>query len=445
MLPVKNFLVLSALVFAITPPVWQGQALAAPPSAQAALWQTQRGILVAIKAGQFAEAIALAEGFEPDHPNHEARVAYVRGMVARAKGSNRTAAKEFRKVLAEQPNTIQARQQLAYALYLDGDYDAARHHFDVLETNTADPGLRDYYASFKSKMDKDQPWSLSGYLTLAPSSNINKGSNHETVKLGNLTGTINKEAQKKTGFGLAAGGYGSYEWDLGVGVSLRTSAALDGQFYANNLADVIRVSGSTKLQYQSEDRKLQIGFGPRYETTYDDGEFSAFRYGPTADFALALPKGMVLSTSLAALVLDNRNNNTRDGMRYSVDAQLVKSISPSVTASVNAGLSIDNVKQRNADHTDWDVGFSLAKEWEGGWITRVSPSLGHHDYAGVLALLPEAREDWVYSVGTQLSNRKFEFKGFTPVLNYTYSKQTSNDTYSDYDSHDVSITLTKAF
>jgi len=55
--------------------------------------------------------------------------------------------------------------------------------------------------------------------------------------------------------------------------------------------------------------------------------------------------------------------------------------------------------------------------------------------------LPSGRR----GAGVTISNSQVDLGGFTPTLGYSYTRQFSNVSFFDHDSHDVSVGLTKAF
>jgi outer membrane protein len=407
------------------------------------LQEAQEQILALIGAGDYDGAIAVAEGFEPSHPNHTARVEFVRGMVAKAKGQHKAAIRLFRKVLASQPQLTPARQHLAHALFLDKDFEAARHHFDILQATTADPRLRQLYASYADAIESERPWSLSGYLTLAPSSNINKGSGKDTATLfGNSGWEIPKSQQRKSGVGLAAGANGTYTFKVGNGVALVAGGGVDGRFHANHDDDALRVNASLKPTFEFGNVKIAIG--PYIAGSFAGYERTLTQYGLDSDLSLKLDQSLLFSGSFAALKQDFENNK-RDGEKFSFDGSLIKLLGTTTVLGVNAGMIVENAAVIDYDHKDWNLGVNIGHEWNGGLITRGNASYGHHQYEGVLAGKADARKDMVVSAGVQLSHRSFSYLGFMPILNYTFTRQKSNDEYSDFSSHDVAITLTRGF
>jgi outer membrane protein len=420
-------------------------ALALPSASvfAATMREVQQQIMLLINQGDYDAAIAAAEAFEPQHPNHDARVDFVRGMVAKAQGQNDVAVDAFRKVLAVQPDLEPARQQLAHALFLEGDYEASRHHFDILQSTTADPRLRQLYAGYARAIDSKRPWTLSGYVTLAPSTNVNKGSDNQTATLfGNDGWTIPKSQQKKSGLGAAVGASGTYAFKMDDGIAVVFGAGADGRIYADRDDDVVRLNTSLKPTFETNDMRVSVG--PYLAASFSGYDRTLTQYGIDADIGVKLDQGLLFSGSVAGL-LQNYENDARDGEKYTFDVSLTKSLGAATTVSVMGGLVFENAERIDYDHKDWNVGFSIGREWEGGFISRVEFNVGQHIYDGVLGGKTEARKDDVYSTGLQLSNRNFSAMGFMPILNYGFTRQKSNDEFSDFSSHDLAITLTRSF
>jgi outer membrane protein len=358
-----------------------GSGFAATTSPVAPLLQVRAAqalILQLISAGKYAEALQVAENFEPEHPNHAARVNFVRGMIAQAQGRNRDATKNFRKVLAAQPDLTPARQQLAQSLYRDQDLEAAQHQFEILSSATNDPQLRQLYNTFSAKISEAQPWSLSGYATVAPSTNVNHGSNHNTANLFGLDFNINDEAKKASGVGLAAGVAGAYKFQLGEGVSVTANSSFDGHFYSIHDADVLRLAASLKPGYTSQDRSFSFAFGPTVEMGMQAYNLAVMRYGAAADLSFKLDEGLFYQGQASLLYQDYKNDASRNGTKLEWDSRIVKVINSATRVSFINSILREDVGRNNLDHFDVEFGINLDREWQGGWITGLEPSIGRH-------------------------------------------------------------------
>lgn len=412
------------------------------------LHAVQGRIMADIEAKNYTSAISEAETFEPQHPHHLARVEFIKGLVAKAMGKMPQAIKHFRASLSEDPSLYVVRQELAAALYASGDYEAAKYNFDVLQANTTNPRLLQIYANAKAAMEKNKPWSINGYFSLAPSSNINKGSNNSSATLFDIPGwQIDPTQQKQAGFGLVSGLSGSYNFQVSNNFFLTANGGLDGQFYLDHSRNSMRISESLKPGFVSDDKKFRVAIGPYVAESLNNYNHSLTQYGLDGDLSIALDPSLSATISGTALYQNFVWDVDRDGFKLDGNFRLTKLLADNWAVGVIAGSTFEGAQPQRQDlqHTDWRLGLNASKEWGGGWMTSVEASVANHRYNGLLTGKDFSRMDWAASAGVQISNRNLSAYGFMPVLSYSYTKQWSNDEWSDYDSHDVSVGLTREF
>ena len=79
------------------------------------------------------------------------------------------------------------------------------------------------------------------------------------------------------------------------------------------------------------------------------------------------------------------------------------------------------------------------KAWRGGFLTSAFVSYQPSHYVG------EPRISHEYSIGGHVAHRSFFIAGFAPQLTYEYTTQSSNVSFYEHESHDVSLAMTRNF
>ena len=158
-----------------------------------------------ISTGQ-VEAARIA--LEVQNPSQADRV-FFDGRILKAQRRFPEAINAFRQVLQIDPNYINARRELAHTLLLNRDYGRARFHFEELLKIDQNDQMRDGYRGFLNVMDQNKPIGFSGYFSILPSSNVNRGTTNIVfdTNLGQFVIDPNSQAESGVGVQLGFSGY----------------------------------------------------------------------------------------------------------------------------------------------------------------------------------------------------------------------------------------------
>ena len=128
----------------------------------------------------------------------------------------------FRQVLQIEPNRMNARRELAHTLLLNRDFGPAEFHFNQLMRIDEDPKMRDGYHRFLAMIQRNKPYGLSGYFSMLPSTNVNRGTAESIFQTSIGEFVIDESSQATSGFGLVVGfsGYARHSVDGDTRVAL---------------------------------------------------------------------------------------------------------------------------------------------------------------------------------------------------------------------------------
>lgn len=376
----------------------------------------------------------------PDAPLHQAQL---EGLILRRQGRNREAVEVFRFILSREPNFTPARIELSSALAELGDSDAALHQLQVIELGSDDPEIRRQARSFGESVKDRRAYGFSGYVTVLPSTNLNRGSGHTVVKVGDMDFEIDEEGRKQSGVGFGVGGNAYRSFYLDGQTRLTWAGAVDLKEYSGKEFDELALS--TNISLARRFGRLELQAGPTIDYRLLAWEPHALRYGVSLGGSFDLRPRTRLYSGGTWLRQDFQSQHHRDGWTFLGYAGVRHAFSPSLAASLTGKLGVERTQRDYLDHDDFEITAQFDREWSGGLITSFAVAAGAHEYLGDFPGLGLARRDKVWSAGTTLMSRTLSFNGFAPQLQYEYTRQYSNVSFYDYDSHDINVIFTKRF
>lgn len=397
-----------------------------------------------VARGDHDTARAILRKAVADRKDAPLHLAQLEGLILRSQGRDREAIDVFRFILSQQPNFTPARIELSRALADAGEADAALHQLQVIELGSSDPEVRRQARAYGERVKDERPYGFSGYVGFLPSTNVNKGSGKTVFKVGDMEFAIDDDSRGKSGAGIGAGGNAYRTFHLDQSTRLTWSGAADLKKYgASDAFDELALS--TNLSLARRFGRLELHAGPAMDYRLVAWEPYAFRYGVTAGADFDLAARTRLYSGGTYLRQDYLSASYRDGWIFLGYAGLRHAFSPAIAASLTTNYIAERTARGYLDHDDWRLSAQIDHEWRGGLITSMAAGVGVRDYRGHFPGTTMARRDNVWSAGVTVMNRNWSFNGFAPRLKYEYTRQTSNISFYDYDSHDVDLTFTKRF
>ncbi|GLQ53774.1 surface lipoprotein assembly modifier [Devosia nitrariae] len=396
-----------------------------------------------VAQGDFEEARRLLRAGLEGQPAAPLHLAQLEGIIRQRQGRTSEAIDIFRAILSAAPDFTPARMELARALRVSGDTEAAYHHFEILSRAGDHPVLRQMAATAMSAIAADRPYGFSGHVALLPSTNVNKGSGRTTFTAGGLEFVIDDDSRAASGIGLAVGGDAFGRLQLGNAHALTAALGLDIRKYEN--ADFDEASLEGELMLSHETAAFRLDLGPTGAFHWQGWEPYLVQYGVAARFAAPLSPRDLVTLSFEALAQDYVDLDYRDGWRLTTAASFQHAVSPSLSVWVSLGGTLERTEREHLDHSDVVAGLGVSKEWAGGLITTLFGSYEYHGYLGNYPATSAPRRDDKVALGVTLSHRAINLGGFTPQASYQYSRQFSNVGFFDYDSHDLNLGLSKKF
>jgi outer membrane protein len=392
----------------------------------------------------------------PLHGPHAAnRTQFIQGLLLESQGNLTGAAKNYRTVLARDPSLTMVRMQLAQALEKLGQDDSAKHHLKLLEAEAPSPQAANGLRSFIDRIDAKKPLKFGGFISVAPSTNINNGSSHTKVWSPYLGENgdyfiIAANDQKKTGVGISAGGSVGYTKRLGNNWEAVLAGDISGQIYLNPKFNSYGLSQSAEMRYHLNNGYL--GFGGvadqviSLQNATTVGEAIGYHsYGPRVSLLHFVGDHDTFHASAVYEWRKYAGATALDGNAFLSEASYNHGIDQTFNVTLSGGY--DNVKSnlQGISYDTWFGGLGFYKELphgislSGRTQVRVSNFEDSPNWFGLI------RSDQRYIGSLAVTKRDFNIAGFAPALSYSYTRNVSNIASYDYDSHNIDFRLTKDF
>ncbi len=450
-------------VFALSIGIWEsGQAIAAEAPLtpdQIAYYQSGdenarvRLLIEMTHTGHLDAAETLLKRFPLQGKLAENRTLFLEGLILENRGQLNASTVKFRSALANDPKLTMVRAELAQVLARLDETDSAKHHLELLVAEAPSPEQAAGIRSFMQQLDANHPLKFSGFVAVAPSTNINLGSSHDTVYAPGLGGVggagsswqIAPANQKQSGTGITAGANLGFAHHLGDHFQGVLAAGAVGTYYPTLSAATLGLSQSAELRYLTTTGYLGLG-GISSETIDPVNRALAYTsYGLRGSFETMLTQRDQLAGSATFEFRNYPGGPASNGTALMLSSVLTHAIDSS--SNVALILGYENVNQQidfNSYH-DGTLGLGFYKELPHGITLEGQATARFAGFDGVNPLALVTRTDENYTGSLTLTKRDWYFLGLAPSLNYTYTRNVSNIAVYDYDSHAVDVRLTKKF
>lgn len=386
-------------------------------------------------------AIYTALEINPDsYVRAEARFRHAKRLLELKR--NREAALLLRRVVDEKPDALSARLQLARALQLLGDTNAALRELRAAQSAGLPPTVAQLIDRYSTALRAQRSYGASFEFALAPDSNINRATRSDT--LGTVFGDfhIADDAKAKSGTGVSLNGQAFRRFSIGgdADVLFRLSGFADvyRQSSFNNIA--VDLAAGPELNLGRGRLQIELGATQRWygQKPYIRSERLA------ATFAHALGSRTLLRLSGSAAMLDNQISDLQDGKSYSARFQLERALTP--TTGIAPSLSFDRQALNEPGYatTGWRAGLT---GWHdvGRMTFTAGMEMGRTRGDAKLLLFPEARRDRYSRLSIAASFRQIEYGGFAPVIRFSIERNRSNIAFDDYRRARTEFAMVRAF
>lgn len=383
-------------------------------------------------------------------PELQMQQRFLAGFIAIETGDVDDAIKKFRSILNDNPGQTRVRLELARAYLLTGKESSADYHFRLAQN---DENLPDEIAqtirNTRSIIRDQRIWRFSFDFGFAPDTNVNNATNAETIDINfgpiKLPLQLDDNARQRSGIGQTGGFSG--------GVRVKANDKLAILFDADSR--IINYSGK-----DSDDIVVQAAVGPEYRIAqytsismqavglqrWYGGRVATREYGGKLGFQQALSEGQRIGVELDARRTESKFSDAYSGWQLGANATYEQLIGKSLIASASVFARRDLLNDDGYSSVNYGVNLGIGGELPLGLNAGVSASVSRSEFdAPILFYSTEKRQDWRGFGRAYIGSRKVRFLGFSPSIDYNYSRVDSNYNLYQMDRHRVNFKLAKFF
>lgn len=400
-----------------------------------------------LKGGRFDTARRLLDSSHFP-PSVEATRRFYVAMVLKAEGQHDEAIDIFRDILASHPEFDRVRLELAHSLYQLQEDESARHHFElILGGSGTQPGLADTVKSYINAIDGRRRWDFSAYFSIAPSTNLNQGSDNRVVYLNGQPFVLDNV--KESGVGIVTGFQGGYRLPVTDKVDLVASAGVHTKRYEEEIYSDLLASASFGPRYRYSRGYVGV-YGLYSQRWYADENYSA-SWGILVSASTRLGPADVVFADITCSERRFEDNwrgsdlTYQDGHVCGVSGRYEHYFDSATYVRVLGGGGQERTGLEHLDNDRWYVGAGVYRELPWGVSVYAQGLYTRRDYDGIYPGATFARLDDRYDVSVNVTKRDWEVWGFAPMLQYTFTMNESNISFQEFNAHGANLTFTKRY
>lgn len=359
-------------------------------------------------------------------PNPDLQVLFLSGALYAIKGRYSDAAEEFRLMLARDPTLVRPRLELARALFMAREYNAARYHFEQVLASPLPEMVRINVLNYLTLIRERVP-SFVFSFDIVSDSNPKQATSSSIVEIGGLLYQLNQSALAQRAVGALVTAQG------------KVPLPSDPSWFVRGYVEHYDFPGGDLDQgYGQLLAGKHVDLGP-HGLDFEGGAHLATYAGHTlyqgatwrvADF---IRVGQTYALNLAVEARDLRYEDFPflSGWQYVGNAEIRHAISPA--SSIFGGLTY--IRGVAAEDPYAFVGYGInvryTHEFKGGWIGSVFYQYSWYGFEGADPFFGVVRVDNDNRAELSVTNRYLSYRGFAPRLTVGMDDRRSNiDLYS---------------
>lgn len=415
--------------------LWPGPALAGPMDLAEAL----------ILEDRTEEARAILQAYEPTTRAEQERKLWALAVAYGRERRPRQAISYLEQLVSLNPRSARYRLELAGALKEIEQDERAHFHYSLLRSSVTDPEIAAVLDDRLETLERRRAWE--GFLSVAvtPESNAARRTAADTVVIAGLPFRIDPDARARSATGLRLAFGGALLPRVAPDTRARLGLSFDGRFYNSDRApDDYTVTAQLGL-VNFGDRARQAGATLHFARRWIDDDHYSDTTGLTLRYSrLTGASGSVLvSARVQRINYDNPRISTADEMRLQL--RYSHNITPRFQVYGRGFAEFRDSSTRSDKGTNFGLALGTQYLFEGGLQVGLELEQSRLKRDGASQLFGTRRKDDRRMATLRLSNRNWNFQGFTPVLELGYETQDSSIPIYTYDNTRLSLGVTRRF
>jgi tetratricopeptide (TPR) repeat protein len=418
---------------------------ASPPPPQVSIFQQiapEDSAALLIQKGDYAGARKLLLTLEKTKykPNE---VQFLLGMLDVQDRAYASAIRRFRRILVSEPGVVRVRLELARAFFAKGDYQNAERQFRLARAGKLPKAAIANIDSYLNAIRRLRRYSYNFSVAIAPDTNLNAGPALESVTLYGLPFQLSAQAKQQSGVGLAVDMGGEWAAPVTSTLKLRLGAQLDRSQYDETAFDDMSISvhAGPRLTLRRWDFNWLVTGADRW---FGDRPYST-TVGTGVDATYYLSSRTGLSMGVNYNHVDYPYYAFQTGPVVSAAWGVFHALSTVSILSATAVLS--RTAANDAGFSNWaqQVGVTYSYNLRGGITLSASPSYTRAAYDAPIPAFGVKRMDNLFIVQISVLDRALDFRGFTPRVTYSFSRNDSNVPIYSFTRNRIEMGVTRFF
>ena len=370
---------------------------------------------------------------------------YGLGALYRHQGRQKEAIVLYQQLLERQPNLHYPRFDLAMMLYEDKRYTEAKVQLETAEPYLA-PALQVLVGQLLGTIKKSQEWQPTLNFSYESTDNVNQASDLKELVIGEATFIRSDDSLPQDAHGIRYNVGATQEKNIKGNHYIYKDLDLGGVNYWDN-NEYSELTLQANLGYRYKDIKQSWGLITTAEQNLLGGRLYNQNYAATLEYNRQIANQWQISGSVSHLQKRYENEdsaNYYNGNANSTAWILLYQPRPRWLVYGGADFMRDNLADPSESSDRQGIRGGMA--FSGERISlRSSIRYAQRDFEEDNFFYGKKRKDDEYQFSTTLGHKKFNWKGFTPKLNYEYKKIDSNLPLYKRSSSAIYLTIDKHF
>ncbi|MBW6522631.1 DUF560 domain-containing protein [Sphingomonas sp. RHCKR47] len=375
-----------------------------------------------VQAGRYPEARALLTALRLA-PGFTMQTRFLTGFMAAQEGDLATAAREYKAILADDPNQTRVRLELGRTMIAMGQSAAADRQLRLAQqSRELDPDLARLVRGARDVIRSARAFRADVSLALAPDTNINNATDARTVDvhLGDysLPLELDAGARRRSGTGQTATASAAARLPVGGDLFFLGNLDVSALNYAGTRFDDDLVQaaagGEAQLSNDASVSAQMIGAQRWY-----GGRVASRQIGVRGGGQWSLD-----ATRRFGLQVDVRRTDTTfdrafDGWQGGLYLSYETSFRRTFVAAGQAFVRRDWLNAKAYSNTEFGIGASVAGELPRGFNVGFGGSVSRARFDAAIPIFSlQPRRDWRVTSQVTIGNRKLRVLGFSPQLSW---------------------------
>ena len=399
-----------------------------------------------VAQGRYDEARGFIREWRSGGKGYKVRVLFVEGLIAARAGDHARAVEIYRTILAAEPTNDVVRIELARSFAFLNDAGGVRAQAEMLRASGIDDRLGGAITRLADLVDANRPLRFRGYASILPSTNVNRGTDNETVPLGPLDLKIDPASRRKSGIGLLLGGEVIYQQQFSPTRRLIAVGSAVGRIYPGETSlSSFNFEGAVGVEQTFGRTRASIALTGVAGTSTE--QVNVLQGGIRGELSGRFERAPRWLWSLNGQIRaqDDLKYGSRDGVIVNFGGKVDRYFATG--HFMRLGVRGEATRFR-VDRFSYDeIGFFAGYAWPLPLGVNVYAQAGvaFRDYDGFYPGLTEGQDDTRYTGDVVLTKRDLALVGCAPQLLYHYERVVSNAAFDDIEKHEIEMRLTREF